>query len=339
MITFFTSAKPFRGVTAIQQRNALQSWRRLAPDVEVFLFGRDDGTDEVAAELGLRHIPDVDTTEFGTPRLDAMYRQVQAEAGNPIVCYINADIILLPDFVRAVTAVSAWRRPFVLVGHRWDLDFEEPIAFDDSAGWAERIASGARARGHRSHSCALDFFVFPRGAVPRMPGFAIGRPAWDNWLIMDFERRGIPIVDATADMLAIHQNHGYGHVPKARGSVWEGPEADANRRLAFADTPDFQPHLHTIHNAGWLLRGGRVRPAITVEHLSWRLKGWTERHPLPRRVWSAGRLGAALSGQALFGLGLMARRPRTGWRFCRRKTYRLFRRAAGSGGAPVPTRR
>jgi hypothetical protein len=39
MLTFFATAKPFLGDSGIIQRNTLQSWKHLAPDVEVILFG------------------------------------------------------------------------------------------------------------------------------------------------------------------------------------------------------------------------------------------------------------------------------------------------------------
>jgi len=57
MLTFFTTAKPFRGHSAVIQRNALQSWRLLHPEVEVILFGNDEGAAEVCADLGLGYEP------------------------------------------------------------------------------------------------------------------------------------------------------------------------------------------------------------------------------------------------------------------------------------------
>lgn len=327
MITFFTSAKPFRGVTAVQQRNALASWRHLSPENEVILFGRDEGSDSVSAELGLRHIPDVTATAFGTPRLDAMFGRAQEGARHDILCYINADIILMPDFHRAVEAVADWRRQFVMVGHRFDLDFEDALSF--SAGWPEALARLARHSGHRSYSNALDYFVFRRGTVQGMPGFAIGRPAWDNWLIMNFERERIPLVDASDDVMAIHQNHGYGHVPKSRGVAWEGPEADHNRALALADAPGFQPHLYTIHSARWRLANGQVRPALSFAHLSWRAYVWSQKRRWPGRLLQGAAHLRAGAGLALFGASLMLRRPPTGWRFCRRKLRRFGSRFTG----------
>lgn len=50
MITIFTTAKPFRGHDGVIQRNALESWEFLDPNVQVILFGDDEGTDEKCAK-------------------------------------------------------------------------------------------------------------------------------------------------------------------------------------------------------------------------------------------------------------------------------------------------
>ena len=73
MLTLFTTAKPFRGHSGIIQRNALKSWTLLHPDVEIILFGDDEGAAEVCAEYGLRHEPHVERNEHGTKRLDYIF--------------------------------------------------------------------------------------------------------------------------------------------------------------------------------------------------------------------------------------------------------------------------
>jgi hypothetical protein len=60
MITFFTTGKPFTGHNAVCQRNALASWKRVAPDAEVILFGNEQGAAETARELGIRHVEEVE---------------------------------------------------------------------------------------------------------------------------------------------------------------------------------------------------------------------------------------------------------------------------------------
>src|SRR6187402_2209247 len=102
MLTLFTTAKAFKGHNALIQRNALQSWARLRPQTEVLLFGDDEGSAEIAQEFGFRHIPEVACNDFGTPLIGDIFEQAQKMASNPLVCYINADIILFDDFLPAV---------------------------------------------------------------------------------------------------------------------------------------------------------------------------------------------------------------------------------------------
>src|SRR6266567_7426313 len=89
MITFFTTAKPFRGHDGIIQRNALQSWKLLHPDVEVILFGDDEGAAEVCSELGLRHEPYVERHESGMKYLNYMFERAQTMALHDFLCYYN----------------------------------------------------------------------------------------------------------------------------------------------------------------------------------------------------------------------------------------------------------
>jgi hypothetical protein len=269
MLSLFSSAKPFRGEAAVHQRNALESWARLGPEVEVLLFGNDYGARAVSAALGLRHFPEVASNEWGTPLLSDMFAQAQVWAVHDIVCYVNADIILLGDFLDAVGRVSQRFRRFVMVGRRWDLDFDEQIAF--ASGWDAEIRRRCEREGILSDPTALDFFAFSRGIFPDFPPFAIGRPAWDNWLVMETLARRIPLIDVGDSVQVIHQNHGYGHVPQARGVSWDGPEGDANIGTARSSRRSFNPAFYSVLSATHVLRDGRIRRAWSQEHLSWRL--------------------------------------------------------------------
>jgi hypothetical protein len=59
MITIFSTPKAFVGHIDMIQRNAIQSWQRLHPDIEIILVGDDAGPAEVSGELGIRHIQTV----------------------------------------------------------------------------------------------------------------------------------------------------------------------------------------------------------------------------------------------------------------------------------------
>src|SRR5258707_4106632 len=149
VLTLFTTAKPFRGHIGIIQRNAIQSWSRLHPEVEIILFGNEEGAAEIAQELELRHEAHVECNELGTKRLDSMFARAQAIARHDLLCYINCDIILMQDFRRAIERVRATHREFLMVGRRRDLDITEPLPFNSSperqsADWRPRDQQAPR---------------------------------------------------------------------------------------------------------------------------------------------------------------------------------------------------
>src|SRR5579862_5714466 len=120
MITIFSTPKPFQGHISVIQRNALKSWTQLHPDMEVILFGDDEGTADACRELGLRHEPHVERGSSGMKRIDYIFRKAQAIARHDLVCYVNCDIVLMDDFVRAVQLVVSKYQQFLMVGCRWD---------------------------------------------------------------------------------------------------------------------------------------------------------------------------------------------------------------------------
>src|ERR1700739_3157239 len=120
MLTLFTTPKPFAGHIDVIQRNALRSWKALAPDIEIIVFGTDPGAAEVCAEFNLRHEPHVETNSFGTKRIDYIFHRAQKIARSDFLCYANCDILLLSDFARAFQRVRPDHQRFLMVGRRWD---------------------------------------------------------------------------------------------------------------------------------------------------------------------------------------------------------------------------
>src|ERR1700679_3585375 len=106
MLTLFTTAKPFVGHSAIIQRNALKSWTLLQPNVEVILFGDDAGAAETARGLRCSHEPYVERVETVSKRVDYIFSTARALARHDILCYVNCDIILMDDFLRALKRIS-----------------------------------------------------------------------------------------------------------------------------------------------------------------------------------------------------------------------------------------
>jgi len=231
MLTFFTTPKPFRGHIGLIQRNALESWTRIHPEVEVILFGDDEGAAEASAALGLRHEPRVERNEHGTKYLRSIFEPAQKIARHSLVCYVNCDIILTPAFADAVAKAAAAFPEFLLVGRRWDTAIAEPLEFGDP-GWVQRIEGRARRDGRQQGPQWIDYFAFHRGLYTDIPPFVIGRVGWDNWLIWRARNARLPVVDASPVVTAIHQNHDYSYHPEGAAGVWGDEQTRRNHELA-----------------------------------------------------------------------------------------------------------
>jgi hypothetical protein len=230
MLSLFTIPKPFAGHIDTIQRNALESWRRIEPRPEILVFGDETGAAEAAARVGARHLPELQRNEYGTPVLGEVFERAQATATQSFMCYANADIVFLEDLVPAIAAVARAHDRFLLCGRRWNIEQQVPLDFGER--WRETLRQRLPREAELQDGWWVDYFVFPRGLWATMPPFLVGRPAWDNWLVYDACRRGVPVIDATEAVTVVHQRHDYAHVPRSTGDHWRGPESDYNLSLA-----------------------------------------------------------------------------------------------------------
>ena len=308
VISFFSIPKPCVGHIGVIQRNAVRSWAALACACggEVMLMGNDAGVAQLAQEVKATHIPGVATTHYGTPRVDDLFDQAQRRARHKLLRYVNADIVLLSDFVAAADAASRGRRQLLMVGQRWDTPITESLPFDEAvpcpplplgeggesasrervlgqvtdardgskhplpsplpkgegAGavdvWEQAARELAAREGKLHKPTGIDYFLFTPRLFDPIPPFAIGRTAWDNWLIYRARSRRAAVIDATRDVLAIHQNHDYAHGGGYK-AVWKGSEARTNFELAGGDA-----HIFTIWDASHVLEHGKLRENTTT---------------------------------------------------------------------------
>jgi hypothetical protein len=266
LITLFSAPKPFTDPhIAMIQRNALKSWT-LLPDVEVILLGKETGLAEAARELGTRHIPNVKCNENGTPLISSMFQLARENSTSSLLCIINADMILLPDFVKAAKDAAKLKDEFVLLSQRWDLDVTESIEFTE--GWQNRLRSTVHGQGQLHRPAGSDYFLFPKSCYTDVPDFTIGRAGWDNWMIYKARKEKWRVIDCTPSVMIIHQNHDYSHLPGGKPH-YEHPDTNENIRLAGGQANIRYTILDATHR---LLDGKLVRPQMTSLRLMRRIE-------------------------------------------------------------------
>jgi len=280
MLTIFALPKAFQGHIKVIQTNAIHSWTQLRPSCEIILLGNEDGTAETAAEFGARHLPDVERNEYGTPLLSSLFETAQKAASRDLMSYVNADIILTQSFLEAIRRVQ--KQQFLLIGRRWDLDVAGPIEFS-SPDWEKGLLTRLNETGKLHGRSGLDYFVFPRGIYQDIPPFAIGRTAWDNWLIYRARSLNLPVIEATGTITVIHQNHEYARFQTgdqdSTGGEKIGTECIHNRQLLGSPYYSFN-----TWDATHILAPDGLRPAKSIKYQLWRLFRIPEMHPRLFRI-------------------------------------------------------
>ncbi|MDO9130433.1 MAG: hypothetical protein Q7U34_11260, partial [Anaerolineales bacterium] len=227
-------------------------------------------------EFGVRNVPDVERDEKGIPIVKSVMEIGHTHSDSPLLCYANADMMLMSDVVRAARQVAEQARDFLLVGQRWDLDLTGPLAF--SRDWESRLRLEVARRGKFYSPWGIDYFVFPRHLYTEVPSFTIGRPAWDNWMVYHARTTFGMAIDASRDVLVIHQNHDYSHLPGGKPPY--GSEVAKSNLAKAGGRKRVYNILDTNHE---LVRGRIRRPKVRVVRALRRLermlindegKGW-----------------------------------------------------------------
>ncbi|MBL8080105.1 MAG: hypothetical protein JNM55_19205 [Anaerolineales bacterium] len=257
LITLFSAPKPFTDPhIAMIQRNAIKSWT-LLPDVEVILLGEETGLAEAAKELGVKHVPHVERNDSGVPLISSMFQLARENSNSELLCIINADMILMQDFVEAASRSRMLRDEFVLLSQRWDYDVATAIDFAE--GWESRLHESVRKQNQLHRPAGSDFFLFPKSCYEDIPNFTIGRAGWDNWMIYKARKENWPVIDCTPSVMIVHQNHDYSHLPGGK-SHYEHPETNENIRLAGGQANIRYTILDATHR---LADGKLARPKMT----------------------------------------------------------------------------
>jgi hypothetical protein len=257
LITLFSAPKPFTDPhIAMIQRNAIASWT-LLPDVDVILLGEEAGLAEAAKELGVGHLPDVARNDSGTPLISSMFELARQHSSSDLLCIVNADMVLMPDFVEAAKQAAKLKDKFVLLSQRWDYDITAPIDF--AAGWETQLWESVRKQNQLHRPAGSDFFLFPRSCYTDIPSFAIGRAGWDNWMIYKARSQGWAVIDCTPSVMIVHQNHDYSHLPGGMPH-YEHPDTNENIRLAGGQASVRYTILDSTHQ---LVNGKLIRPRLT----------------------------------------------------------------------------
>ena len=231
MIEFaiFTTLKPAEGRAGEIQSHSLENWRTVFRGADIIEF------------------------EGPLVPFKRMVEDVEKDSESKILMYANADILFDESQMRRLEqSFGEWLPPilsggFLLTGQRID------------------IAEDGTKRLHRPSG--MDYFIFKRGMFHDLPKVVMGRAYCDSAIVAYCLERKIPVIDGSYAIRVEHQFHDYGHIAGGRSSVWNGDEAQENKRVN--GLRNFGPNvLDATHT---LLPDGRIVPNIRKRPQCWTL--------------------------------------------------------------------
>lgn len=258
-ILVVAAPKKFEGHIRITQDNAIKSWSVLFGAENICLFG-DEETGENAIRLGTKYAKP-DYSDTNVPLLDSMLKTARL-FGADYILFINADIILMDDFKKAfLTLNKTAKKPFMMIGHRTNLDFKEPINFDSN--WQEYLRSFAKKDGELAGDALIDYFLFPSKRFIEIPALRIGRPGIDNILLYwTRKKEKMDLIDVTPDVLVVHQNHDYSYFPGGKPAIYSGKDKDIN----FALGGNSYRYYFFISESNKILKKGIIKRKVDLSY-------------------------------------------------------------------------
>jgi hypothetical protein len=217
-IIFVTTTKPFNDTFGFRQINAITSWA-LLPNIEkeIVILTEDDIIEKFDPSVSkkIKIVKDYERSDLSNiPTYRSLWNigSDLAEDVEAYVCQINADIILTSSF--SETFISIYEKigdsKFGIFGQRTDWNCPKKIDFSDPY-WEQKIIENETKNFILHEPCGIDFILGKKNILPDLPIFYVARMNYDRWLVANVIQNNEYSIDVTRTVMAIHQNHGYGH--------------------------------------------------------------------------------------------------------------------------------
>jgi hypothetical protein len=187
------------------------------------------------------------------PYVNSLFAEAEKRAQTRVIAYVNADTILLSNLLPAVERADIAFTEFLMCGQRWDVHLNKLMAFNHPLS-SEFLYTLIHQEGELHSPSGKDWFAWKPPLRLDIPDLVIGRAGWDNWILDRCGKVGIPVINATSVVTAIHPYHDYSHLA---GGLCEahidGPQAVRNKELANVPT-----NKGRISEAQWIMTQNEI---------------------------------------------------------------------------------
>lgn len=228
MLTIATTPRPLDN--EFNQRgfkNAVMSWDQIRPRPQIIVFGNVPSRCMTSTMELVLHYP---REPDGRPYFNSFIDIAEEAAIHEVVMYVTDHLIFLPGLKEVVELVCSRLDRFLLMGRRWEADFDQLIDFTRVA-WPNLLNIAIQHTQELGSIGAKDWLAWKKPFPAPIPPFIMGIPWYDTWMAVRAEELGIPRVDATLAIKAVHPRHGFPFAGGIKGRQ-QDPRWELNHQLA-----------------------------------------------------------------------------------------------------------
>tara|TARA_B100001175_G_scaffold76821_1_gene64185 strand:+ start:9911 stop:10768 length:858 start_codon:yes stop_codon:yes gene_type:complete len=230
MVTIFTFPRPFKEPFLNAQKNAINSWKKIHPDVEIYLINDEENSSKAFAKKNGIKCIDGKFSEFGTPLLKDALEKIKQLAKHKDILFFNTDIIYIDGMLKSINKIHDSYEEYFVVGRRVNIDLDQKIDFNNKNYKSTLV--DLYNKGDMHGLSGLDYWLFSKNLFEDIPNFRIGKPGYDSWLLANAHKKQIPTIDASKAIRILHQNHDY---PQKKSKSYT-IEYDINIKLLEGDS-------------------------------------------------------------------------------------------------------
>lgn len=220
MISFITAFKDFDVFYGAVQRSALYTWKEngvkvYAPDNEPTV------KENVARFSNVQLVPEVLTARHfryqnSSPILKDLLLKSLDMIDQPMVAFINSDILIPSDFAQLIRrVVTKYGTDIFIVVSRFDIDLFFEV--DTMEKWRQVYDQTCTVH---NDACSSDLFIASKENFRKMarsiPEFVLGRYGWDNWIHF-YVHATFTSYNGTHLFKTLHCRHGHQHIEIQEG--------------------------------------------------------------------------------------------------------------------------
>ncbi|CAG2250853.1 unnamed protein product [Mytilus edulis] len=215
----FTSFEPTTK-REIVHNNTKRNWPSLDCQIRAVLFTNNSVLAKEFRSGGWDILPIKYVSKSDTPILKHMYITIARHYKASIIGYVNADILFTSSLKQTLEFINKYDKiigtHFMLTGKRINI---EDLTTDEASSVSSLIRA-SKDRGTLFRTDAEDYFFtnrfFPWNSLPDL---VIGRPAYDNFLLLFAKMSNFTTVDLTQTVDAIHQTVDTGYLQEKWNST------------------------------------------------------------------------------------------------------------------------